>query len=385
MLRAHVRAELERLLPTPDTPFALAFSGGPDSLALLNCLKDDKRLRGVLHVDHGLRETSAKEAVLATILGEQLGRTVQTLRWEPGEIASGLQERARRARYQLMGDWCRANGVRHLLVAHHADDQAETVLMRVERGSGWRGAAGMSALSYGPVWPELAAVSLVRPALGLTREQLHAGLGALRPISDPSNADTAFTRVRARERLRDDRALRDDMLDLSASMARGREAAAERLEAVIGTATLTHEGALSLPWPIAPEYVQAVLPAVGGQNGPAEGARTRQRLEALVDGKAAALGCGTIGTVADGQLHLTRDPVAMTGRRDGSLEPTAVQAPIGPMPRVWDGRFLLSGRGGMINPERRGNHVGYRILYRRDVTVENLVEARLHALCRAVP
>ena len=385
MLSRALRAELKRLLPTDTTPYALAFSGGGDSLAMLKALASDRRLKGVLHVDHGLREESGKDAVLATILGEQQGRKVTVLRWEPGEVETGLQERARRARYGLMGEWCRARGIRHLVTAHHADDQAETVLMRVERGSGWRGAAGMAALSYGPVWPELAAVSLVRPALGLSRDELRGELGELKPIRDPSNADETYARVRARQRLASDTALRADMLDLAANMARGRAEARARLALALDGIHMTHEGQVSLPWPCTPDTVQAILPAVGGHAGPAERVRTRQRLDALKPGKAAALGCGVVGVAGDGVLRLGRDPVAMTGRKDGTLSPTALRAPITPEPRVWDGRFLLWGKGGLINPERRGNHVGFRILYRRDVTVENLVQARIDALTAVQP
>ena len=346
---------------------------------MLAALASDPRLADVLHIDHGLREGSARDAVLATLQAEQLGRTVHVMRWEPEEGASGLQERARRARYGLMGAWCRANGIGHLVVAHHADDQAETVLMRLERGSGWRGAAGMSARSYGPVWPELAGVTLLRPALGLAREALRAELGVLKPVSDPSNDDLSFARVRARQRLASDPSLRSDMLDLCASMARGRAEDRERLRAVLDDASLSHEGQFSVSADVSDAHLAMILPSVGGQGGPAEVAAVRRRRGALADGPA-ALGSGVIGAVEAGRLVLSRDPVAMTGRRDGTLEPTATRMEIGARPALWDGRFLFSGAGGVVNPERRGRHVGFRVLYARDVVVRNLVEERLHAL-----
>ena len=110
MLSRTLRAELTRLLPDRNTPYAIAYSGGGDSLALLQALARDRALKGVLHVDHGIREGSARDAVLATLQAEQLGRTVEVLQWEPGDITAGLQDKARRARYGLMGSWCRARG-----------------------------------------------------------------------------------------------------------------------------------------------------------------------------------------------------------------------------------------------------------------------------------
>ena len=379
-MSATIRAELDRLLPDDDTPYALAFSGGGDSLALLKALADDPRLKGVLHVDHGLREESAKEAEFAATLATRLCTTATVLRWEPGEIDSGLQEKARRARYRLMGEWCRAKGVRHLVTAHHADDQAETVLMRLERGSGWRGASGMAATTYAPVWPELAGVWLLRPALGLRKADLTSTLGGHAPVDDPSNANTDFARVQARERLAVDETLRAEMLDLAGAMARGRRHDRERLVADLHGYALSHEGVLTIPRKIGLTSLAALMPIIGGSSGPVDRARLRNRMSVLFSGKPVALGYGTMGQWSDGALTLTRDPVAMTGRKDGTLEPTAVRMEIVRRPRIWDGRFMVSGQGGVLNPERRGHHVGYRILYRRDVTVQNLVEDRLNAL-----
>ena len=380
MLATTIRADIHEALPSPDARYALAYSGGGDSLAMLAMLHDDPRLAGVLHVDHGLRDGSARDAVLASLQAEQLGHHQVTLRWEPGVISTGLQEKARRARYGLMGDWCRAHGVSHLVVAHHADDQAETVLMRVERGSGWRGAAGMQARSYGPVWPELAGITVLRPALGISRDALRAELGERKPVRDPSNENAAFTRVRARERLAAEPELRADMLDLAASMARGRAESALRLRQVLDDAHMTHEGQLTVRADIKPEQLQAILPAVGGQGGPADLSRIKAKVGALASGAAVSLGCGVIGQVEGGRLTLSRDPVAMTGRSDGHLAPTAERLEITAEPQVWDGRFLVSGRGGVLNPERRGNHVGFRILFGREVEVVNLVAERLQAL-----
>ena len=382
MLSKVLQPNLLALLPEADTPYALAYSGGGDSLSLLQALASDKRLNAVLHVDHGLREGSAKDAVLATLQAELVGRTVEVLRWDPGDVTSGLQEKARRARYRLMGDWCRQRGIDHLVVAHHADDQAETVLMRVDRGSGWRGAAGMRAVSYGPVWPELAGITLLRPALNVSRETLRSELGSLRPVQDPSNSNRDFTRVRVRQRLSKDPGLRDEMLALAEDMSKGRNRDCDALQTLLDGSALSHEGQLDVPAHLPDWQLQAILPAIGGQSGPVSSRDFTDHRTRLLDGEAVAMGAGVLAQTDKGRLILSRDPVAMTGRKDGSLAPTAIRIEISQTPLCWDGRFLFSGEGGVVNPERRGHHVGYRVLYGRNVSVRNLVAERLQALTK---
>ncbi len=380
MLSQTLHSNLTALLPDKDTPYALAYSGGGDSLALLQALAGDPRLKAVLHVDHGLREASAKDAILATLQAESLGRSVEVLKWSPGSVKTGLQAKARRARYRLMGDWCRAHRIDNLVVAHHADDQAETVLMRIDRGTGWRGAAGMRAISYGPVWPELAGITLLRPALSVSRETLRSELGTLRPLQDPSNENLDFARVRARKRLANDPALRADMLSLSRDLAKGRNQSCEVLRDFLDQTSLSHEGQLTVPATIADWQLTALLPAIGGQAGPASLKAVHNCRSDLGSGVSVAIGTGVLAQQSGQTLVLSRDPVAITGRKDGTLSPSAVRLDIGPEPICWDGRFLFSGEAGVVNPERRGHHAGYRVLYGRDVTVRNLVAERLQAL-----
>ena len=380
-MSAALRAELDENAFEDGQPYALAFSGGGDSLALLARLRGDPLLHGVLHVDHGLRDGSDAEAEQARKLAARLDRAVSVLRWDPGEIDSGLQEKARQARYALMGKWCRDKGITQLVTAHHADDQAETVQMRIARGTGWRGASGMQPRSYAPVWPALAGVTLVRPALRLSRDELRQSLGKLEPIADPSNENTDFERIRVRKALSRDPSRRAQLLELSDKLAAGRVAERERLAAVLDGHAMTHEGQLSLRSLAPLDALATLAPIVGGQQGPVDRSRLRAGREALKDGAPVALGGGCIGDWDGEQLVLSRDPVAMTGRRDGGLEPTAVRTDITPEPTVWDGRFLVSGTSGVINPERHGRHVGFRILFGRDVRVRNLVAERIrHAV-----
>lgn len=363
-------------------PFALAFSGGGDSLSLLNRLKDHPNLAAVLIVDHGLRERSADEAQRAHSLAARLGHSADILTWSPGRIKTGLQEKARRARYGLMGQACRERGLTRLVTAHHADDQAETVLMRVARGSGWRGAAGMRHSRYAPVWPELAGVSLLRPALSLSRTQLRAGMGELQPIQDPSNRDPQFTRVRTRERLARELALREDMLALSECMMRGLKVERTHIAANINGYDLTEQGRLTLVRPPSLSALCLLAPIIGGQSGPADRQRMSAARERLMDGVSMSLGSGCYAMWVKGHIVLGRDPVAMTGRSDGHLAPSATPTSITTTPRLWDGRFFVSGQGGLIRPTRRKNHVGFTIEDGQNVRVQSLIQDRIDAALR---
>lgn len=179
-----------------DTKLAVAVSGGGDSLALL--LLAARAFPGrvmALTVDHGLRTAAAAEAAGVAAHCAALDVPHVTLCWEGSKPRANIQAAARAARYRLMGDWCAGHGVVLLLTAHHADDQAETLLMRLQRGSGSAGLAGIRAAR--PLAP---GVTLVRPLLGVRRAALAALVAAAgwHPVEDPSNADRRFDRTAAR-------------------------------------------------------------------------------------------------------------------------------------------------------------------------------------------
>ncbi len=189
---------------TPFEPFerapvlAVAVSGGRDSLALALLAQvwatgRGGRVAGLI-VDHALRPESAAEAAATEALIRRHGCDAEVLRWSEAKPRTGLQEAARAARYRLLREACRRRGVLHLLVAHHADDQAETVAMRAARQSGPDGLAGMA----GAV--ELPEVRLLRPLLGVSRSRLTATLLArgVPWVDDPSNVDPHFERARLR-------------------------------------------------------------------------------------------------------------------------------------------------------------------------------------------
>lgn len=176
-------------------PIAIACSGGPDSLALTWLAHRWAGGRAVAFiVDHGLRAESGAEAagVAAQLSAHGIATRVLTLALPAG---AGLQERARAARRATLLEACHMAGAVHLLLGHHARDQAETIAFRALRGSGARGLAGMAPLSVA------AEALLVRPLLDMPPARLAATCVAagLRPVTDPSNADPRFARARLRQ------------------------------------------------------------------------------------------------------------------------------------------------------------------------------------------
>lgn len=218
---ARFRAVLDQLHPISDARLGVAVSGGPDSLALL--LLAHAALPGrieVATVDHGLRPESANEAAFVAAICARLGVPHTTLKgaWD-SDATQGLQAAARAYRYRELADWCALRSLPRLATAHHADDQAETLLMRLARGSGIGGFSAIRAArplnGAGEAWP----VTLVRPLLGFTKAELQDIVTAaeLRSVADPSNVDPRYDRTRARRLLAETDWLRADRLAASAS------------------------------------------------------------------------------------------------------------------------------------------------------------------------
>ncbi|MGH9694507.1 MAG: tRNA lysidine(34) synthetase TilS, partial [Bryobacteraceae bacterium] len=153
----------------------------------------------VLSVDHGLRADSHKDAEHAKKLARDTGLKAHVLSWKGAKPSSDVEAEARAARYRLMGEWCVENKIPALYVAHTVEDQAETFLLRLGRGSGLDGLSAMRAVAPLPV-AEFAQVSLVRPLLEFRRDELRAFLKARRLDwrDDPMNTDPRFARARLR-------------------------------------------------------------------------------------------------------------------------------------------------------------------------------------------
>jgi tRNA(Ile)-lysidine synthase len=205
----------------------VAVSGGPDSLALLLLAQAAApgRVRAAT-VDHGLRAESGNEAAWVAGLCAERGIPHATLSIEVSRGGKGLQAAAREARYAALGGWMRREGIATLLTGHHADDQAETLLMRLNRGAGIGGLAGIRAAA--PFAQGGAGALLCRPLLGWRREALGGIVrdSGLTPVDDPANADEAYDRARMRRRLAE-----APWLD-AAALARSAAALAEAEEAL---------------------------------------------------------------------------------------------------------------------------------------------------------
>lgn len=188
----------------PGDRVIVAVSGGPDSLALLYCLRslsEDLRLDlRVAHFDHGLRKGSHREPVFVRKIAEQMGLPFYAGGGDVIKLRGGkgsLEEAARLARLDFLRRLAKKLKARRVALGHNMDDQAETVLMRILRGSGLAGLSGMSALK------ELGGCVFVRPLMEVKRLEIERYLRDLnlRPFRDPSNSDESFLRNKLRRKL----------------------------------------------------------------------------------------------------------------------------------------------------------------------------------------
>ena len=314
--RDDLTVETFAALMAPFCPFesrpvvAVAVSGGRDSLALALLAHDWARSRGGrvvgLIVDHGLRAEAADEARSARETLRSQGIDSEVLNWTGPKPASGLQEAAREARYRLLFEACRARAILHLLVAHHADDQAETVAMRAGRGSGPDGLAGMAALV------EHRHLRVLRPLLGVPRAKITSFMKA-RGVGwseDPSNADLRFERVR----------VRTEGLRAAASEpggARRTEREREVARAAVTALEWDGDGRLSIDWQafgmfnsdLRARLLSRVVQAVGGRDHPPR----RDRLDRAVPRLLQHAGRGKSGkgqdfTLSECRLMLRQSP-----------------------------------------------------------------------------
>lgn len=294
----------------------VAVSGGPDSVALLALLTEwaaslpTPPVLFAATVDHGLRPEAADEARGVAELCAALGIPHETLQWRGEKPATAVQERAREARYALLRGHARAGGA-CIVTAHTLDDQAETLLMRMARGSGPAGLAGMRARSLH------AGVVIARPLLGVAKSRLVATCRArgLAFIDDLSNADPRFGRVRwrglmpalAREGLTAER-----LATLALRMARAEDALSRRVAELLPSLlapgpSVRLDGAALARQP--EEIVLRVLAAALREAGAGEGAARLERLEACTEALLDALGAGRAlrRTLAGFTLSLGRD------------------------------------------------------------------------------
>ncbi|MCE2575404.1 tRNA lysidine(34) synthetase TilS [Komagataeibacter sp. FNDCR2] len=320
---------MARLGPWPGRgmPVAIAVSGGADSMALA-CLARRWRDNVVgLVVDHGLRAESRHEAEETITRLSALGIPGRLLVLDGLERGPRMAERARRMRYQALFAACREIGALDLLVAHHAGDQAETVMMRRRAASGEDGLAAMALVT--PV----ADVRVIRPLLAFDKASLYATVRAagVTWVEDPSNADLRTERARARQALARDTGL-DARLRAGAMQAGATRMAQDRDDArwLAAHARYHAGGWVVLPAALAPVRVLAALiRVIGGRDY----SPRREGVAALArHPRAATLAGVRIMPWRDGQWLLAREETAI--------------AP--PMPAragaEWDRRFVLHAR-----------------------------------------
>jgi tRNA(Ile)-lysidine synthase len=332
----------------------LAVSGGPDSTALMVLAARWRKARKsgpknlpkliAVTVDHGLRVEAKREAASVGRLARKLGIAHRTLRWTGAKPKTGLQEAARAARYHLLAGAARQAKASYILTAHTRDDQAETVLIRMSRGSGLTGLAAMTRIAPLPGDGE-GRIMLIRPLLDIPKARLVATLRAAKiPFADdPSNRDPRFTRARLRGLMGE---LAREGLDARrlSLLARRLKRADMAIEAVVDRAEAELAGPPSAPGEVAFATAgYATLPAeialrlIGravagaGDEGPVELAK----LEALKAALDAAQGAGNtrfrrslagaIVTLRPGQITVERAPPrrgkALTTAGRGSAKP----------------------------------------------------------------
>jgi tRNA(Ile)-lysidine synthase len=334
----------------------LAVSGGPDSVALLYLAarwRDGLRIKTkpklfAVTVDHGLRKEARAEALAVARLARKLKVPHRILRWNGKKPATGLQEAARLARYRLLGTAALKSRASHVVTAHTRDDQAETVLMRMARGSGIGGLGAM--LRDTP----LGGCVLTRPLLDVAKARLiatvqKAGIGF---AEDPSNRDPRFTRVRFREMMP---TLAREGLDAPrlALLARRMRRADEALEATAarafsilavagpesGVITLEAGGFFSMPAEIGLRMLRHAIDRVGSE-GPAELGKLETLLATAAEAWAGGAAfrrtlAGAIVTVSGGQMTVETAPPRRSGVK----------------PR---GKPLTKGRSGPARRAKRG-------------------------------
>lgn len=347
-------------------PFAIAVSGGPDSTALMLLTAQWCETRNlapptVLTIDHTLRPAAADEARQVAAWAARSGLAHHTLTWHRNgntAVQGNIQARARNARYQLLADHCRAHNITTVLTAHTLNDQAETFLLRLSRGSGLTGLAAMAECAPFPVpVPPDTVLTLARPLLNVSKHQLRTYLECLdHPwIDDPSNTDLRFDRVRMRRALTNlsDAGLTPDRIaQAAANLAAVAEARKQYTDKLCRTAVTLHAtGWADLHWPafveagedIGRETLAGLLKSLGGRQYPPRRANVDNLWRAL-DGQSPAT--ATAWTLAGCKIaRLNNDTLRITRElgRPGSLQPVPLYNTA--TPTLWDRRFWITATG----------------------------------------
>ena len=336
-VEAVIRTALDRL--AGDLPaLGIALSGGGDSVALMHVIAGWAGGRRIMAatVDHRLRPDSTAEAEAAGRAATALGITHTILHWghdRAGDTDSGnLMAQARDARLRLLSAWAQANELPAIALGHTRDDQAETVVMRMLRGSGVDGMAGMAE------WRDAFGVRWLRPMLGVGRDALRDWLRArdIGWVDDPSNNNADFDRIRIRRALTELDVDRSALAMVASNLTEVRATLAHYAAEVSFDAT-ADRGRLTLPrgpFRRAPAEIQrriliAAARWVSGADYPPRRATALHAVRALDANSRVTLDGALISPDGD-RLQVTREPAA------------ALRAPPSPGP-VWDNRWRIDG------------------------------------------
>jgi len=326
-------------------PGAVAVSGGGDSVALMHLLAGwAKRTRrpppAVLTVDHGLRDGSKADARKVLRWARAAGLKAKALSWTGPRPSADVEAEARAARYRLMGGWARENGIAAVYVAHTRDDQAETFLLRLMRGSGLDGLAAMRALAPYPM-PDFRELCVVRPLLGLERDAMRAHLAAqaIAWLDDPMNEEDRFARVRLRKlipALEEAGLPRERIAAAAAHLSRAREALDMVTAAVLARIARPREqavhvdvsGLAAAPREVGLRALAQLLMGVSGQAYRPRFERLERLYDRLADGRlgggATLHGCrvffvpGREGAFGAGTLAIARETGRSRGKKSAS-------------------------------------------------------------------
>jgi tRNA(Ile)-lysidine synthase len=316
----------------PSPHLAAGVSGGPDSMALAMLAHAWAHRRGgsllALVVDHRLRAESGQEATETVERLSRLGIAARQLVLTGLAKGPGLAERARAARFAVLERACAEAGIVHLLLGHHAADQAETLMIRVLAGSGSAGLAGMAALV------ETARLRVLRPLLAISPARLRRTLAArdIGWVDDPSNADPYAQRARLRL-LRGDAAGEGEgiaaLVSAAAGAARERTAEDKRAAVALVEVTIRPEGFAVLPGtPLPPRALAALLQVLAGERYPPATASIAALAAAPRPATLAGVQLLPAGRLGPGLLAVR--------------EAAAMAPPVAAYPgAVWDGRFRL--------------------------------------------
>ena len=334
---AQVRAQFHA---SPPTKLGIAVSGGGDSTALMHilakCFEQGSVELFTATVDHGLRAQSDDEARDVAAQAKFLGISHQTLKWEGWDGSGNLSDQARRARYRLLTEWAKSKSIAVIAFGHTADDQAETVMMRLIR------AAGVTGLSAMPVRRTLQGVTIFRPLLDITRADLRNFLrqNNITWFDDPSNDDLHFDRIKVRRALEVLAPLgltSHTLSQVAQNMAQAREAldwysflAARELVTIVGgDVVFCLRKFRALPDEVARRLFMQALMWIGGAEYPPRRASVINAIDKVRHGQPTTLsGCRVVQQARS--VWICREYNAVRRKHVGCAE-------------VWDGRWRLSG------------------------------------------